>query len=370
MKNSKQLAAILLPLLLSSCAIQAPSGSQKQSSSNSVTSSEISSSLSTNESKSITTEEFSSTSTSVASTTTQQHSSEITSEKSGDSQTSQSSNTTGPSFPHTSEMDSSETTSESDITEVDNSKVKSISLDKKELVLYVNKTYSLIVNYTPEDLSLEDKEVSWESSDSSVASVSQYGVVKGIKKGSATIICTSIESGKRARCDVTVIDQNTKITKKWMRVSNPNDFVSGDIVVIGSPQGGMTATAEHAGMYLHPAASTFSSSGDEITQLNELSDQYMLNKDDEGWTLEGEEGKYLATTHTGKITYILKTGNVHWDIDPVPNNPCLSLTSTSNIQGWMMYNSKYQKFTTYMSDEQIDMFVICLYKLVKQYSNI
>lgn len=48
-----------------------------------------------------------------------------------------------------------------------------------------------------------DKAITWTSSNSSVATVSQAGVVKGVGEGGATITATT-SNGKKATCEVTV----------------------------------------------------------------------------------------------------------------------------------------------------------------------
>ena len=49
----------------------------------------------------------------------------------------------------------------------------------------------LNVTYSPSNISLESKAVTWKSSDTNVATVSADGTVKGIAEGKATITCTS-----------------------------------------------------------------------------------------------------------------------------------------------------------------------------------
>ena len=114
-------------------------------------------------------------------------------------------------------------------------------------------------------------------------------------------------------------------------------------------------------MYLHSTSVTYSSDKSEITNPK-FAEQFMLDYND-GWTFENEDGKYLATTHTGKVTFILKTGNVRWSLDF--EGGYLDMRSTSNIDGWFMYNASADKFTTYESDVQVDMFLISLYKQVR-----
>ena len=80
-----------------------------------------------------------------------------------------------------------------------NAKVK---LSKTKAVIEKGKTLTLKATVIPE--TLEDKTVTWESSDTKIATVTSTGKVKGVKTGTATITCTSNSTGAKATCEVTV----------------------------------------------------------------------------------------------------------------------------------------------------------------------
>ena len=80
--------------------------------------------------------------------------------------------------------------------------VGTITLNKSEVIVRKKKTVTLTPTVYP--TSLEDKSVTWKSSDESVATVSSDGVVTGIKSGVITITCTSNATGLSATCKVTV----------------------------------------------------------------------------------------------------------------------------------------------------------------------
>ena len=79
--------------------------------------------------------------------------------------------------------------------------VSSISLDKTELTLKPNESYSLVANISPVNAS--DKTVVWSSSDSQVVSVDNTGKVTALKEGTANISAEA--GGKKATCAVTVL---------------------------------------------------------------------------------------------------------------------------------------------------------------------
>ena len=52
---------------------------------------------------------------------------------------------------------------------------------------------------------LADKSVTWKSSNTAVVTVTADGLIKGIKAGTATITCTSVATGLKGTCTVTVL---------------------------------------------------------------------------------------------------------------------------------------------------------------------
>lgn len=78
--------------------------------------------------------------------------------------------------------------------------VSGVSLDKTSASVAVGETLQLQASVSPADAS--DKNVTWSTSDASVATVSN-GLVKGIKEGSATIEAAA--GGKKATCAIQVV---------------------------------------------------------------------------------------------------------------------------------------------------------------------
>lgn len=79
--------------------------------------------------------------------------------------------------------------------------VESVRLDKKDLTLTVGKSEVLTAMVSPSNAT--NKNVSWHSSDESVATVSN-GRVTALKAGSAVITVTAEDGGKTAICQVSV----------------------------------------------------------------------------------------------------------------------------------------------------------------------
>ena len=76
------------------------------------------------------------------------------------------------------------------------------TLNKTEVSIL--KGSSLTLTYTLTPLTLEDKSVTWKSSNTKVATVTSAGKVTGVMTGVVTITCTSNATGLSATCKVTV----------------------------------------------------------------------------------------------------------------------------------------------------------------------
>jgi uncharacterized protein YjdB len=88
--------------------------------------------------------------------------------------------------------------------------LKDMTLEETQAEVDVGKTKKLKCVFTPTYAA--NKSVSWESSNTKVATVSSKGVVTGVKTGKATITCTSKENSTIvAKCEVKVIRSVTSI---------------------------------------------------------------------------------------------------------------------------------------------------------------
>ena len=96
-----------------------------------------------------------------------------------------------------------------------------VKLDKSEVSVKKGKTVTLKATVYPS--SLTDKSVTWESSNTKIATVTSKGKVKGVKAGTATVTCTSNATGLKTTCEVTVgyvkLDQTEVTVKKGKTVT-------------------------------------------------------------------------------------------------------------------------------------------------------
>lgn len=82
--------------------------------------------------------------------------------------------------------------------------VTSVSLDSSSASVKVGKTITLVATVSPSNAT--NKNVTWTSSSTAVATVSNAGVVSGVAAGTATITVTTADGNKTATCVVTVTE--------------------------------------------------------------------------------------------------------------------------------------------------------------------
>ena len=80
-----------------------------------------------------------------------------------------------------------------------------VTLDAANATLIVDETKQLTATVLPEGAT--DSTVTWKSSDLTVATVDERGLVTAVSKGTATITVTTTDGGHTATCVVTVVDK-------------------------------------------------------------------------------------------------------------------------------------------------------------------
>lgn len=84
--------------------------------------------------------------------------------------------------------------------------VTGVTLNKTNLSLVEGGTETLSATVTPSNAT--NKNVTWSSSDTSIAKVDSNGKITAVAAGTATITVTTADGNKKATCTVTVKEDN------------------------------------------------------------------------------------------------------------------------------------------------------------------
>ena len=105
--------------------------------------------------------------------------------------------------------------------------ITSLNLDKSTLDLNTGDTEKLTATTTPAGM-----QVTWTSSDPSVATVDSNGNVTGVKEGQATITVNTVQGNLSATCIVNVIEKPTQLVNTAYAKGNNTNTASGEIPTI------------------------------------------------------------------------------------------------------------------------------------------
>ena len=99
--------------------------------------------------------------------------------------------------------------------------VTSISLNRTSLTLEAASSFQLVATANPS--TAQNREVTWSSSDTSIASVNENGLVTAHKKGTATITAKAVGSNVSRSCTVTVPD-NAHVASSVTELESPHPY--------------------------------------------------------------------------------------------------------------------------------------------------
>jgi len=160
--------------------------------------------------------------------------------------------------------------------------VASVSLNKADLTLSKGNLETLAATVSPSDSS--NKNVTWSSSDETIATVDQTGKVTALKAGTTTITATTEDGRKTAACNVTVTQPVTGISLNKTDLTMTN----GGIEVL-------TATVEPEDSSNNNV--TWSSSDPTVAKVDQSGKVTALKAGTTTITVTTEDGNKTATCH-------------------------------------------------------------------------
>lgn len=236
--------------------------------------------------------------------------------------------------------------------------VTGVTVAPTSATLKINGKQQLTATIAPANAT--DKAVTWKSNNTSVATVSESGLVKGVAQGTAIITVTTHDGNKTATATITVTNE-TEESKDFTLVTSVNDLQSGDeMIIVGTYQDtSYAATSElttgSKNSYLNRA---------EVTIVNNtiaLPDDspvaiFTLDKQSSTWTLTHANGD-LGATAAKKLAW--DDGTTTWTIT-ISNN-LATIASTNSSYGRILMNQTNPRFCNYTSDTSASMLLPQIY---------
>ena len=172
-------------------------------------------------------------------------------------------------------------------------KVKAVYIDYRQISLQKGKTRTLRAIISPSNAS--NKKVKWTSSNRKVATVTQKGIVKGIKAGNANITATATDGSKRkASCKVIVYSQNSGNKTSYAANGGSNNATRYIYPTTGS-QG------NSSGNYYYPVVNSGQTSGQTSGSGSTATSNSSSTSTEAGaWTFDGETYKADSGDTTGE----------------------------------------------------------------------
>ncbi len=200
--------------------------------------------------------------------------------------------------------------------------VESLSLDKTELSLTEKQTETLTATVHPENATNTD--VTWTSSDPSIATVDENGKITAVKEGEVTITVTSSDGNKTATCKVLI--NAIVLDKKLVKYSvyHGSDFVYERIITYNSDGNIEHIIQNNKSQNGDPRQFYFTYSEKKITWGNspdQISASYLL---DNGLIARSDEVR-----HIGSDVMML-----HYDSNNYVTSSCFTPHSSSSSSSY------------------------------------
>lgn len=166
--------------------------------------------------------------------------------------------------------------------------VTSVDIDATAIDLYVGKSMTIASTVLPEDANT--RTLLWSSSDTSVATVSSSGSVRGVGEGTATITCKTTDGSNIVKsCEVTVHQQISRIT---LDKTSETIYVGNKLTITPTI---MPENAENSAL-------VWSSSNDTVAKVSSTGEVTALAKGTVTITCSAADG--LGAKATCRITVI------------------------------------------------------------------
>ncbi len=247
-------------------------------------------------------------------------------------------------------------------------KISSVSFPKRELDIGISAGKydyeSVTVNfYSEEELTLDDKDGVFASSDSTVAEIDNYGRLFGRSVGHCVVTFKSTVYDVSCSMLVYVHSSVSAIQREYVKVSDVDDIKVGDELVFACEEFSVAASISKKDYYID-VTNDISFGTNKLNSISSDVAQFLVcpgkNDDPNCFTLQIQDGSYLAAKETDRhrSLYYLKTqkAQVDWIIErPSGYNEDFVVNYDLRDDYWLMFNkinASDIRFNIYDSNEQ------------------
>ena len=211
--------------------------------------------------------------------------------------------------------------------------------------LHIGDKEQINISWTNGSPSLTD--LLYESSDESVASVSDSGLITAVGLGNATITISSTDDIQELTITVT-----EEANYEWVLCESDSYLTSGDKYVLASKDNGVVAGTTLSSGYLNSVTTTFSGTkNDVITDLPSNAEIFTLGGEAGAWTLTTKSSNKLLGVNGTDFT--LGTSTTTFSIDISSGKATIKAGSNA-----ISYNASSPRFKPYSSSQKdVQLFV-------------
>ncbi len=210
--------------------------------------------------------------------------------------------------------------------------VKSITLSKTEASVYVGDKQTLTATVNGEGKF--NPNYTWSSSNESIVTVDNNGVVTGVGVGWANIIATSVADPTIYQSCVFYVSNAITTESEYTLVTSDSMLQEGRKVIFAYNESNKVAGSYAGSKYLTSETATFSADKTKITDIGSAQ-EFTLGKSGNNWTFTGKDG-VLGAASVKKLVF--DSGTTTWDL-VTSSSGVTAVNSTNSSYGSIQYNT-------------------------------
>lgn len=230
--------------------------------------------------------------------------------------------------------------------------VTGVTLTPSSATVNINGKVQLTATILPADAT--NKNVSWSSDNTSIATVTTNGLVQGVSAGTVTVSVVTADGAYTANTTITVtstVEENAD----FEQLTDLSNMTTGDEVIIVCTSK-KVAAANMSNSVLQPSDVTITNGKIALDDDSPVT-IFTVGVSGGNYTFAKADGSLLGATAVKKLGW--DKGNTQWEVSVSGGDAVIQNSLTS--YGRFLYNANSPRFTTYTSNASASMIVPQLY---------